>query len=118
MNSVFNERFWETLDTLAHVHSVVIDRPAGSRHPRYWEIVYPLDYGYLKGTCAIDGGGIDVWVGSLRSQVVTGAMLTVDLHKNDAEVKILIGCTSDEMATIEAHHNGQSQSGILVVPES
>ena len=30
MNSVFNERFWQTLDTIAHVHSVVIDRPAGS----------------------------------------------------------------------------------------
>jgi hypothetical protein len=42
---------------------------------------------------------------------------TVDLFKKDAELKILIGCTPDEMTTIEDHHNGQSQSGLLVIRE-
>ena len=46
---------------------------------------------------------------------VTGIVTTVDLFKNDAELKILIGCTPDEMVLIEAHHNGQSQSGLLVI---
>ena len=58
-----------------------------------------------------------MWIGSLGNQVVTGAMLTADLHKSDAEVKILIGCTADEMTAIETHHNAQSQLGILVVRE-
>ena len=65
----------------------------------------------------MDGGGIDVWVGSLESCAVTGIVTTVDLFKNDAELKILIGCTPDEMATIEDHHNGKSQSGLLVIRE-
>ncbi|MFC2078406.1 inorganic pyrophosphatase [Candidatus Bipolaricaulota bacterium] len=118
MDSIFNDRFWKALDTLVQMNPVVIDRPAGSQHPRYPEFVYPFDYGYLAGTTAIDGGGIDVWVGSLGSRAVTGAVFTVDVHKNDAEVKILIGCTGDEMTAIETYHNAQSQSGILAVRKS
>jgi inorganic pyrophosphatase len=112
-----NDRFWQALDDLVSAKPVVIDRPAGSRHPRYPDLVYPLDYGYLDETQAMDGGGIDVWVGSLESGAVTGIVTTVDLFKNDAELKILIGCTPDEMTTIEDHHNGQSQSGLLVIRE-
>lgn len=115
MNPTFSARFWRALDRLVKENPVAIDRPAGTEHPRYPGCIYPLDYGYLEGTCAVDGGGIDVWVGSQGGSAVTGAVLAVDLHKNDAEVKILIGCTPDEMVAIEAHHNGQSQSGMLVV---
>ena len=63
----------------------------------------------------MDGGGIDVWVGTVGMNSVTGIVATVDLLKNDAELKILIGCTPDEMVLIEVHHNGQSQSGLLVI---
>jgi inorganic pyrophosphatase len=110
-----NDRFWSALDDLVSAKPVVIDRPAGSKHLRYPDLVYPLDYGYLDETRAMDGGGIDVWGGSLESCAVTGIVTTVDLFKNDAELKILIGCTPDEMTTIEEHYNGQSQSGLLVV---
>jgi inorganic pyrophosphatase len=112
---VANDRFWQALDKLVNAKPVVIDRPAASSHPRYPDLVYPIDYGYLDETQAMDGGGIDIWVGSLGIGSVTGIVTTVDLFKNDAEVKILIGCTPDEMALIEAFHNGQSQSGLLVV---
>ncbi len=55
--------FWHRLDELVETCPVVIDRPAGSTHPRYPDIVYPLDDGYLDGTTSGDGHGIDVWVG-------------------------------------------------------
>jgi len=55
--------FWQALDLLVEEHELVIDRPAGSAHPRYLSFVYPLDYGYLKGTASSDGSGIDVWRG-------------------------------------------------------
>jgi inorganic pyrophosphatase len=29
-------------------------------------MIYPLDYGYLEITTSSDGGGIDVWFGSLN----------------------------------------------------
>ncbi len=91
-----NGDFWCKLDELVRSCDLVIDRPRGSAHPHYPGIIYPLDYGYLAGTTAADGGGIDVWVGSLLERRVTGIISTVDLLKRDAETKILLGCTSDE----------------------
>ena len=97
--------FWEALDQLVARAKIVIDRPKGSRHPRYPEIVYPIDYGYLDGTTAVDGGGVDIWRGSLAAQNIVGALCTVDLLKRDAEVKILLGCTPDEIAIIRNFYN-------------
>ncbi len=91
-----NDDFWGFLDRLAAEHTLVIDRPKGTRHPRCPEIIYPLDYGYLEGTTAGDGGGIDVWVGSRQSRDLTALLVTVDLFKRDAEIKLLLGCTEAE----------------------
>ncbi len=41
--------------------TVIIDRPLGSRHPRYG-FVYPVNYGYVPGTLAPDGEGLDAYV--------------------------------------------------------
>ena len=109
-----SSRFWSSLDALVANAQIVIDRPAGTAHPRYPTFVYPYDYGYLEGTTAVDGGAIDVWIGGLGTGLVTGVVCTVDLHKRDAELKILIGCTRDEMRAIEAVHNAKSQSGRLI----
>lgn len=54
--------FWKALDELAGSGDIVIDRAEGTVHPRYPDLVYPLDYGYLSGTVGGDGDGIDVWV--------------------------------------------------------
>src|SRR5512135_2358063 len=89
-------RFWTTLDALVASSTLEVDRPRGSRHPRYSDLIYPLDYGYLEGTLSPDGGGIDIWVGSLSDKKVTAVVCTVDMVKRDSEMKILIGCTSQE----------------------
>src|SRR5579884_3172446 len=80
-----DERFWALADELVRSHAIVIDRPRGSQHPRMPEIVYPLDYGFLDGTVAVDGGGVDVWRGSLPELRVTAIIATVDVYKGDAE---------------------------------
>jgi inorganic pyrophosphatase len=41
-------------------------------------LIYPLDYGYLEGTCGGDGAGIDVWVGLKADKTLTGILCTVD----------------------------------------
>lgn len=94
-----NPDFWAYLDALVAGGDLVIDRPKGSAHPRFPAIIYPMDYGYLAGTTSADGGGIDVWVGSLGSARITAVACTVDLMKRDAEVKLLLGCTEDEIQT-------------------
>ncbi len=57
---------------LAKSGALVVDRPKGSAHPRYPEMIYPLDYGYLENTSAADGGGLDVWIGSMSQKTLTG----------------------------------------------
>lgn len=109
-----NSKFWSALDRLVATSSPVIDRPRGSPHPRYPSFRYPLDYGYLPGTCSPDGEGLDIWIGSLIPARVTGIIVTVDLHKPDAEFKLLLGCTAEEAKIALGVHNRGSQAGILV----
>jgi inorganic pyrophosphatase len=113
-----NSNFWLTLDELVATSALRIDRPKGSAHPRYPAFIYPLDYGYLEGTQAADGGGIDVWVGGLpdrRVTRVTGVVCCVDLAKRDSEIKILLGCSQAEAEVILRTHNDGSQSAILIM---
>ncbi len=108
------EPFWVQLDKLVKSSQIVVDRPRGSRHPRYAEVVYTYDYGYLRGTRAGDGDGIDVWLGSAATQEITGIVCTVDTDQRDAEIKILLGCTQDEMLKIAAFHNQGNQAAYLI----
>jgi inorganic pyrophosphatase len=106
--------FWQHLDQLVSTSQVVIDRPQGSHHPRYPELVYPYDYGYLENSRSMDGGGIDVWAGSLTGAGITAVICTVDLTKRDSEIKLLLGCTSQEAQEILRFHNDGSQAGLLI----
>jgi len=92
----------------------VVDRPKGSRHPRLHEIVYPLDYGYLEGTTAGDGGGIDLYLGSRRTRGLSAVILTVDTFTRDAEIKLLLGCTKEETRIAFAHLNSGGMRVFLV----
>jgi inorganic pyrophosphatase len=108
------DKFWQALDTLVEQHSITIDRPCGTAHPRYPDIIYPLDYGYLEGTHSGDDDGIDVWVGSIPRQQVSGVILTADLLKKEGEIKVLLGCNDEEKQTVLRMHQKGSQSALLV----
>lgn len=79
---------------------IVIDRPRGKAHPRNPDLIYPLDYGYVEGTLAADGDGIDVWIGSQDKRALTGIVCTYDTGDRDAEIKLLLGCTENDVRTI------------------
>jgi inorganic pyrophosphatase len=53
----------------------------------------------------MDGGGIDIWRGSLSDSVCDAVVCTVDLLKKDSEIKLLIGCAEEEKAIIMRFHN-------------
>jgi inorganic pyrophosphatase len=109
-----DDGYWRGLDELITRRPIVIDRPRGSRHPRYPTFTYPLDYGYLEGTRAVDGQAIDVWVGDRGARRVDGVACTVDLNKDDAEVKLLVGCTPANLETIRDVHNNAGMHAIVV----
>jgi inorganic pyrophosphatase len=106
-------RFWKALDELVSTSELKIDRPKGSAHPRFPEYVYPVDYGYLDGTVGGDGEGVDVWRGSQQPGRVVGVVCAVDPHKRNAELKVLLSCTDEEIADIEAFYLPQPQAALL-----
>jgi inorganic pyrophosphatase len=112
---MMNNDFWLALDKLVAESEIVIDKPKGSAHPRYPDFIYPLDYGYLKGTTAMDGGGIDVWRGTASAEKLDAIMCIVDLLKRDSEIKLLIGCTEEEKAQVyQAHNETEFMKGVIV----
>ncbi len=112
---MYDTRFWAALDKLVDTSAIIIDRPRGSAHPRYPQYIYPLDYGYLEGTSSMDGEGIDLWRGSAPGMALTAILCTVDLVKRDSEIKLLLGCTEEELRTVlDFHNQSELMSGVLV----
>ena len=112
---MYDKEFWAALDTLIHVCEIIIDRPRDSAHPRYPDMIYPVDYGYLAGSASMDGEGIDLWRGTASHQRLTALICTVDLLKRDSEIKLLIGCTEEEIQTVLAFHNdSEYMKGLLI----
>lgn len=40
---------------------VVMDRPMGSKHPK-WNFIYPINYGYVPNTISGDGEELDAYI--------------------------------------------------------
>ncbi|KJR45478.1 hypothetical protein UF75_4154 [Desulfosporosinus sp. I2] len=110
-----NIEFWNALDRIVANSEIIIDRPKGTRHPKYPDILYEVDYGYLKDTSSMDGGGIDIWKGTHNEQKIDAIICIVDLMKRDSEIKILIGCTKEENERIfHLHNDSEYMKGILI----
>lgn len=82
---IYNKEFWQAIDIPVAESELVIDRPKDSHHPRYPEVVYQVDYGYLKGSSSMDGGGIDVWKGPMENPAVDAVICIVDRFLNESE---------------------------------
>ena len=87
---------WAAWERLIRQNGITIDRPYRSRHPRFPEIIYPLDYGYVDGTRGTDGEEVDVFVGS-STDGLTALLLTTDHRRGDREFKLLWDCTPEEV---------------------
>ena len=109
-----NEEFWRLADLLFTKHKIVIDRPRGSRHPKYDNYIYPLDYGYLENTSSSDSAGIDVWIGTSNQRKVNAIISSIDMLKGDSEIKLLYACTDEEIKLIyEEHNRSDNMKGLL-----
>lgn len=116
MDNAYASDFWDSLQQLIADSQIIIDRQKGSAHPRFPHLIYPLDYGYLKNTKSMDGDGIDLWRGSSSCATLCGIIITVDLMKRDSEIKVLLGCTEEEIATVLAFHNNSQWMKALFLP--
>ena len=48
-------------DFLGKKVKVVMDRPMGSKHPK-WNFIYPINYGYVPNTIGGDGEELDAYI--------------------------------------------------------
>jgi inorganic pyrophosphatase len=111
-----NAAWWSAIEAMISATKIVIDRPAGSVHPRFPCAVYPLDYGYLAGTNGGDGAGIDVWVGESKSHRLCAAVICVDRLKGEIEAKLLLGCTEGEIESVRRFHSEGHQVALVLRP--
>ena len=72
--------------------TVRIDRPIGSRHPRYPDLIYPVHYGFVPGLIGGDGHPQDAYLLGV-SEVTSeyrGVVIGIVRRINDREDKLVI----------------------------
>lgn len=76
---------------LGEVVTVRIDRPLGSAHPEHG-FVYPVNYGYVPGAPAPDGGELDAYVFGVFEPVeeFTGRCIAVVHRTDDDDDKLVV----------------------------
>ncbi len=80
------------MDLKNKIVKVIIDRPLGSVHPNYPNIVYPINYGYIEGVIAPDGEEQDAYVLGVDKPLerFEGRVIAVINRKNDVENKLIV----------------------------
>ncbi len=70
---------------------VTVDRKLGSKHPEYGYI-YPINYGFLKGTVSGDGKEIDAFIIGINNPLDTfrGACIAIVLRLDDDDPKLIV----------------------------
>lgn len=77
---------------IGDIVTVIVDRPIGSYHPKYEEIYYPINYGYVKGIIAPDEEEQDAYILGVNIPVkeYTGKIIAIIHRYNDIEEKWVI----------------------------
>ena len=95
-----NAYFWQKLDTLYLSSDLIMDKPKGTAHHVYHNLIYPVDYGHLKSSNDDIDESIGLYRGSGTQRIINTIVVCVDIRKKDIEVKLLMGCTPQEEETI------------------
>lgn len=80
------------LSYLGKTVTVIVDRPIGSAHPDFPEMIYPVNYGYIEGITAPDGEEQDAYILGVDSPVkqYTGVVIGVISREDDIEDKWVV----------------------------
>ncbi len=87
---------WKRWEKLILSEGVELDRPQSTPHPRYPDIIYPMNYGYICNTTSSDHAEVDVFVGS-GCRKLSGMIVTHDYRQKDQEIKLLWRCIPSEI---------------------
>ena len=78
-------------DFLGKKVKVVMDRPMGSKHPK-WNFIYPINYGYVPNTISGDGEELDAYIVGIFEPVeeYQGKCIAVIHRLEDDDDKLVI----------------------------
>ncbi len=70
---------------------VKVDRPFGSVHPKYTNIIYPINYGYIQHVLGGDKEEIDVYIMGIKKPLneFTGKIIGIINREDDVEDKLV-----------------------------
>ena len=71
---------------------VIVDRPLGSHHPTYKELIYPINYGYIPSVFAQDGEEQDAYILGVDEPVESfcGTVIAIIHRLDDVEEKWVV----------------------------
>ncbi len=107
-------------DIIGKIVSGKIDRPLGSSHPRYPDMIYPINYGYVDDIYAEDGEKQDVYLLGIDIPVseFIGRVIAVYRRIEDVEDKWIVSYNgedlSDEQILKQIHFQEQYFRGRLL----
>ena len=81
----------ESKNYIGKIVNVKIDRPLGSKHPN-WDMIYPVNYGYVANTVSGDGEELDCYVLGVFEPIeeFNGKCIAVINRINDNDDKLII----------------------------
>jgi inorganic pyrophosphatase len=97
MTSSRQDHLTALVEMIGQTVSVQIDRPLGSTHPDFSDLVYQLNYGFIPGTFAPDGEAIDGYVIDVKKKAlsnVRGTVIAVVHRLDDIEDKLVVACST------------------------
>ena len=104
---------------LGEIVKVVVDRPMGTCHPKYPELIYPVNYGYVPGVMAPDGEAQDAYILGVGEPVAVfeGSVIAIVQRLDDVEEKWVVApvhCafTKEEIAQQVAFQEQYFQSEV------
>ena len=106
---------------IGDIVTVTVDRPLGSAHLDYPEMIYPMNYGYIAGIMAPDGEEQDAYILGVSHPVkqFTGRIIAIVRRADDIEEKWVV-CpegqhfTKQEIAELIRFQEQYFQSEILM----
>ena len=71
---------------------VIVDRPLGSYHPKYKDMFYPINYGFIEGVIAPDGEEQDAYILGVDVPVkeFVGKIIAIICREDDVEEKWVV----------------------------
>ena len=79
-------------ELLGETVTVNVDRPLGSRHPKFSELIYTVNYGYIEGMLGGDGEWQDAYILGIDEpiSVFSGRVIAIIHRIDDIEDKLVV----------------------------